>query len=84
MAEYPPESSICYESREYDEEAGKELAQWVFGLAEHAHEGRRDQTSEESWDKDMAFLLGRKMPSNPSPRGVDLSGRTCGGVRYTY
>ena len=67
MAEYPDSSPISSELREYDEDAAKKLAEWVFGLAQHAHEGRKAATRESQWENDMQFLIGGKQWDGASP-----------------
>ena len=67
MSEYPDNSPLGSEPNEYDDDAAKKLAEWVYGLAQHAHEGRKKNTREEYWEDDMAFLIGGKQWDGASP-----------------
>lgn len=73
MAEAPPVAadSISTEPEEYDEEKGKELAAWVWGVLEDDASDRRERTREADWEKDLKFIRGRQwdgpMPSYRRP-----------------
>lgn len=71
MAELPVEEAILT-TREggddgYDVDRGRRLAQWVFGLLEHAAEGRKKLTREDQWDKDWTFIAKQKQWEGPLP-----------------
>lgn len=66
MAEFPTQSQISTEPKEYDQKAGESLAKWCHELVEYAHSARKKNTNEDNWDSDFEFLKGNQW-SGPLP-----------------